>query len=135
MLFDALSESSQVIVADLGPLQHAVRGSFKGFDTLALIGTGDPIGVSRLLRSAGHLVDLVSSDSLVLVANKTSRRRFYESEIRREIQGAYPEIPLVVLPVDPRLADSMWEGEVRQSGPFAKAVGRMAMLITEELAS
>jgi MinD-like ATPase involved in chromosome partitioning or flagellar assembly len=133
MLFDALSGSTEVIVADLGPLQLAVRGAFRGFDTVALVGTGDPIGVARLLRSADHLLDLVGSDSLVLVANKTSRRRFYESEIRREVQHAFPDLPLVVLPFDRRLTDSMWEGQVRQSGPFAKAVGRMATLITEGL--
>ena len=135
MLFDALFDLSEVIVADLGPLQHAVRGAFRGFDTVALIGPGDPIGVARLLRSVEQLVEIVDPDSLVVVANKTPRRRYYESEIRREIQGAYPELPLVVLPFDQRLSASLWAGQVRQSGPFAKAVDRMAALINEGLGS
>ena len=133
MLFDALSESADVLVADLGPLQHSVRGVLRGFDAVALVGTGDPVGISRLVRSAERVIEQVSTEVLVVVANKTIRRRYYESEIRRELQSLFPNLPLVVLPFDQQLSESMWEGQLSPRGLFARSVGRMASLIIERL--
>jgi MinD-like ATPase involved in chromosome partitioning or flagellar assembly len=133
MLFDALSESVDVLVADLGPLQHSVRGVLRGFDAIALVGTGDPVGITRLLHSAGRAIEQVPAEAVVLVANKTFPRRYYESEIRRELQSSFPDVPLVVLPFDQRLSASIWEGELSPRGPFARSVGRMASLIIERL--
>lgn len=135
MLFDALSGSVDVLVADLGPLQHSVGGVLRGFDAIALVGTGDPVGVTRLLHSAERAMEQVSAGSMVLVANKTFRRRYYESEIRRELGSSFPDLPLVVLPFDQGLGESMWEGEWTPRGPFARSVGRMASLVIERLES
>jgi MinD-like ATPase involved in chromosome partitioning or flagellar assembly len=133
MLFDALSESVDVLVADLGPLQHSVGGVLRGFDAVALVGTGDPVGITRLLHSAGRIMEQVPAEAVVLVANKTFPRRYYESEIRRELQSSFPDVPLVVLPFDQRLSASIWEGQLSPRGPFARSVGRMASLIIERL--
>lgn len=133
MLFEALSESVDVLVADLGPLQHSVSGVLRGFDAVALVGTGDPVGITRLLHSAERAMEQIPAEAIVLVANKTFRRRYYESEIRRELQSSFPDVPLVVLPFDQRLSESIWEGQPSRRGPFARSVGRMASLIIERL--
>jgi len=133
MLFDALAESVDVLVADLGPLRHSVRGVLRGLDAIALVGTGDPIGITRLLHSAERAMEQIPAEAVVLVANKTFRWQYYESEIRRELQSSFPKLPVVVLPFDQRLSDSLWEGQLAPRGPFSRSVGQMASLIIERL--
>jgi MinD-like ATPase involved in chromosome partitioning or flagellar assembly len=133
MLFDALSESVDVLVADLGPLRHSVQGVLRGLDAIALVGTGDPVGITRLLYSAERAMEQVPAEAMVLVANKTFRWQYNESEIRRELQSSFPKLPLVVLPFDQRLSDSVWAGRLSLRGPFARSMGQMASLIIERL--
>ncbi len=133
MLFDALAESVDVLVADLGPLRHSVRGVLRGLDAIALVGTGDPIGITRLLHSAERAMEQIPAEAVVLVANKTFRWQYYESEIRRELQSSFPKLPVVVLPFDQRLSDSLGEGQLAPRGPFARSVGQMASLLLERL--
>ncbi|MCZ6568155.1 MAG: hypothetical protein O6923_07625 [Actinobacteria bacterium] len=133
MLFDALSESVDVLVADLGPVRHSVQGVLRGLDAIALVGTGDPVGITRLLYSAERAMEQVPAEAMVLVANKTFRWQYNESEIRRELQSSFPKLPLVVLPFDQRLSDSVWAGRLSLRGPFARSMGQMASLIIERL--
>lgn len=133
MLFDALSESVDVLVADLGPMRHSVQGVLRGLDAIALVGTGDPVGITRLLYSAERAMEQVPAEAMVLVANKTFRWQYNESEIRRELQSSFPKLPLVVLPFDQRLSDSVWAGRLSLRGPFARSMGQMASLIIERL--
>lgn len=133
MLFDALGGSSEVLVADMGPMHRAVKGVARSLDTMAVVGTGDPVGVARLLRTVESAVDAVAHGDLVVVVNKTPRKGFHEAEIRAQITASFPDVAVVTLPFDHRLADSSWEGATVTRGPFAKAVWRMAGLIIEAL--
>ena len=78
-------------------------------------------------------MEQIPAEAVVLVANKTFRWQYYESEIRRELQSSFPKLPVVVLPFDQRLSDSLWEGQLAPRGPFSRSVGQMASLIIERL--
>ena len=133
MLFDLLSDDSDLLVVDLGPFDRAVRGVVRDLDTLAVVGTGDPVGVTRLLRILESVLDLVAQEATLVVINKTPQDRYHQSEIRSEIASSFPNLPVLTLPFDPRLSDSTWEGTVQGGRRFARAIGRMSALIGESV--
>lgn len=132
-LLEDLGRLSDVVIADMGAVGPAIRGLIGRLESVVLIGTGDPVGVTRLLRSAEQLLDLAEPRATALIVNMTPRKRFHGSEIRREIQDAFPRIPVVMLPFDRRIAEAAWEGRQLARGPFRKAVGRMARLVAQEV--
>lgn len=133
MLYDSLSNECEVVVADLGAFGRSVKGVQRVLDTLVVVGTGDPVGVARLTRTVDEIMAAPVRPVVLLVINKTPGRRFYESELRREIVASYPQVPTVTLPFDRRLLESMWEGSERKRGPFTREVHRVARLISESV--
>lgn len=133
MLLDSLGSSHRILVVDLGAADRASRGLIRGLDALALIGTGDPVGVTRLIRTGEWLVEVVEVDRIVLVVNRVPRGRYFQSEVRRELAGSFGSIPIVLLPEDNRVGPSVWEGRPVGRGPFKGSLGRMSSLIHEEV--
>lgn len=133
MLFDALAGRAEALVTDLGPLHRAMRGVMRGMDSLALVGVGDPVGMARLLRTLETAVEIADPEALVAVINKTPPGAYIDSEVRSQVAASFPEVAVVTLPFDRRVADSSWEGTLLGRGPFAKAVDRMARLVTRSL--
>lgn len=133
MLLDVLGPLKEVLVADLGSLGNAYGAIISRFDSLALVGTGDPVGVTRLLRSVDRVGGLIEEDRLVVVVNKTLGSRYHESEVRAEISTAYPSLPMVLMPFDRRVSEAMWEGSLTDRGRFARSVERMSHLIEENV--
>jgi hypothetical protein len=133
MLLDVLLSSFEVAIADLGSLRNA-RGALMGrFDSIALVGSGDPVGLARLLRAIEQVLGMVDEDSLVVVVNKTPQGRYHSTEIRSELMSAYPRIPTVLMPYDRRVTESMWQGSVSRAGRFARSVRQMTGVIEESL--
>lgn len=130
-LFEELGSLSDVVVVDMGAFDRAIRGSIGRLDSVMLVGTGDPVGVTRLLRGIERLLDSADPRTAVAVVNMTPAKRFHGSEIRREIQEVFPHTPVVLLPFDRRVAEAAWEGERLSKGRFHKAVARMARLVGE----
>lgn len=133
MLLDVLGSLREVLVADLGSLGNAYGAIISRFDSLALVGTGDPVGIARLLRSVDRVGGLIEEDRLVVVVNKTLGSRYHESEVRAEISSAYPGLPVVLMPFDRRVSEAMWEGSLPDKGRFARSVKRMSHLIEENV--
>lgn len=133
-LLEDLGQTSDVVICDLGPLEGAIRGVLRSMDTVIVVGSGDPVGLSRLIRTVGRLDGLVDASRLLLAVNQVSKGRFKESEIRRELSVSWPDVPLVLLPVDRRVSDAAWEGRRLQRGPFHKAVRSIGALVTQEVA-
>jgi MinD-like ATPase involved in chromosome partitioning or flagellar assembly len=129
MALDALAETCQVMVADLGPEERAQGIVIKGFDTVILVASGDPIGLARLLKVRTHLETLLHPDQVLVVVNKTPRRRFYRAEIRSEVSWAMGGAPFALLPFDDGLVAAAWDGRPTPSGPFGKEVARIADLL------
>lgn len=133
MLIEALGATFDLVVVDLGPLDRALRALVRGFDTLAVVGTGDPVGVNRMTRTVEIAVDLGLDDGVVLVANKVPPGSYYHAEVRTELAITWPDLPVVTLPVDPRVAEAAWNGVPSVRGPFSKSIERAAALITESV--
>jgi MinD-like ATPase involved in chromosome partitioning or flagellar assembly len=133
MHLDVLRSSREVLVADLGSLGNAYGAIISRFDSLALVGTGDPVGITRLLRSVDRVGGLIEEDRLVVVVNKALGSRYHESEVRAEISSAYPGLPVVLVPFDRRVSEAMWEGSLADKGRFARSVRRMSHLIEENV--
>ena len=133
MLLEALATTVELVVVDLGPLDRSLRPLISRFDTLAVVGTGDPVGVTRLCRTVEATLEMAGETPVVAIANKVPPRPFHMAEVRTEISRAWPDLPVVALPADASLVDAAWDGRPASKGPFTKAVGRAASLITESV--
>lgn len=131
MVLDVLSQLAEVLVADLGSLSNAYGAVLPRFDSIALVGSGDPVGMARLLRSIDRVLGLIDEESLVVVVNKTPGTRYHQSEVRAEMSAAYPDVPVIVMPYDRRVSEAMWAGSVADRGRFFSSVRKMTDLIEE----
>src|SRR5690606_2631710 len=129
MALETLASRNRVVVADLGEASSWGDGPLGWFDSLVWVATGDPVGVTRLVRQAQRWSSLAESVSLVVVVNRSPRRRFHRGELTDEIEGALGHLPLTVVPHDDRVMVGSWDGVPVTRGRFAAAVGRMAGLV------
>ncbi len=133
MLLESLGSSAEVLVVDLGPMTEFSAALVREFDTVMLVGTGTPVGVARLIRTAGVIRGRHPSVSLVVVVNKAGRSGFHRSELVAEIERALPDVPVVTLPVDPGLDEAAWNGTLVGKGRFNRAVEDISRLLTRSL--
>lgn len=133
MLLDALAATAELVVVDLGPLDRSLRPLVRRFDTLAVVGSGDPVGVTRLCRTLEAAMDVGGEQALVAIANKVPGRPFHMAEVRNELATAWPELPVLALPFDAGLVDAAWDGRAASRGPFSKSITRAARLISESI--
>jgi MinD-like ATPase involved in chromosome partitioning or flagellar assembly len=134
VLLETLAGMVDLVVVDLGPLDRAMRPLVPRFNTLAVVGSGDPVGVTRMLRALETAIEVASEGAMVLVANKVPGRPFHHAEVRTELVTAWPDVPVLTLPADARVIEAAWEGRTSSRGPFFKAIGRAAALVTESVA-
>lgn len=134
MLLESLSAIFELVVVDLGPLDRTLRALLPRFDTLAIVGTGEPVGVTRMAQTVETALRLVAEAVVVLVVNKVPSRSYHDAEIRAELSSTWPDLPVLTLPPDASLVQAVWNGVTPTHGPFAKATRRAASLITESIA-
>lgn len=130
-LFELLGSSFDILISDLGPYERSVKGLGQLIDLQLVVGTADPVGVTRLLKTLEAITALQSA--VLAVVNKTPRRRFHDAEVRAELGQAFPAIPVVSLPFDPRIHHATWEGVQLPRGSLRKAIRRVARLMSGSL--
>lgn len=133
MLMDGLSESREVVVADLGPLGTAEPGLVREFDTVIIVGTATPVGVARLIKSVENVLSSAPSLSVLAVVNKIGKGSFRRAEILGEIARTLPDVPVVTVPLDHRLELAVWDGAVHIRGRYGKALQSMAGVVVRSL--
>ena len=133
MLLDALGSLGDVIVVDLGPMRHVEPGLFREFDTVLVVGTGDPVGVARLIRTAASLLTRDPAQSVLAVVNKTGRGTFRRAEIAGEINRAIPGLPVLTVPFEDRLDQAAWDGRLVDKGRYSRAVHAMSEVVVGSL--
>lgn len=133
MLMQALGDHGEVIVADIGPLSRSEPGLNREFDTVIVVGTGDPVGVARLIRTAAAARAANPSQSLLAVVNKAAPGAFRRSEILGEISNAIPDLPVLTVPADQRLADAAWDGTLVSRGRYARSVDAMSQVVVRSV--
>ncbi len=130
MVLDCLAGRCELLVADLGAEDKAQGVVLKGFDTVVVVTTGDPIGIARLLSVWPRIEELLDPAQHVVAVNKTSRRIFQRGEIRAEISAALPDVPLLLLPFESRVEEAVWEGRPLTRGRYLREISRVAELMT-----
>lgn len=131
MLMDALG--GEVVVADLGSLGQAEPGLVREFDTIVLVGTGSPVGVSRLIKTVEAVLARNPSQSLLTIVNKTPGGSFNRSEILAEIGRVFPDLAVLTVPFDDRLHQAAWDGILYRRGRYGKAVRAMSVVVVGSL--
>lgn len=134
ILLEALAGMVDLVVVDLGPLDRALRPLVARFNTLAVVGSGDPVGVTRMFRAVETAIEVATEGAMVLVVNRIPGRPFHHAEIRTQLSTAWPDLPVLTLPADAGLIEAAWEGRISSRGPFPKAIGRAARLVIERVA-
>jgi len=133
LLIQDLGSVAKLIVCDLGAFEGAKRGLLRSMDAVIVVGSGDPVGVSRLVRTTSRLDGLVDPARVLLAVNHVPKGRFKESEIRRELAASWPRTPVVLIPSDRRVGEAAWEGRRVAGGRFHKAVRRVGELAIREV--
>jgi MinD-like ATPase involved in chromosome partitioning or flagellar assembly len=129
MALDALSESWNVVVADLGGEDRSQGVVVRGFDVVILVTSGDPVGLTRLVKVRERFENLIHPDQVLVVVNKSPRRRFQRAEIRAEVAWAMGGVPFALVPFDEGVTTAAWDGRPAPSGPYAREVERIADLL------
>lgn len=132
-LLTALGSSADVAVVDLGPLRHIERGWLRELDTVIVVGSGGPVGMARLIRTAADVLSTVHRSSVVAVVNQPGRGSFKQSETVGALSDALPGLPVVTLPFDYRLAHAAWDGDLSSGRGFRRAVDAMANVVVRAL--
>lgn len=132
-LMDALATLGDVLVADLGPVPSVEGGVIREFDSIILVGTAEPVGVARMIRTAGEMLDVKPEQSVLAVINKVSSDGYRRAEAVREVSRALPTLPVVTLPFDKRVEEAAWDGSLTKKGSFAKSVRSMSDVVVRSL--
>jgi MinD-like ATPase involved in chromosome partitioning or flagellar assembly len=122
----------QVLVADLGVPSPELFDLLR-FHVLIVVGSANPVGLGRLVRTAQVLASRPDPSDMVAVVNRVGSGVGRPQEIRAEMARLLPAIPLILLPEDRRLELAAWDGVTPDRGPFAKALGSVASLIDEAI--
>jgi hypothetical protein len=75
-LIEGLASYVEVVVADLGPLRQVDNGLTREFDSIIVVGAGDPVGVARLIKTAAYLKAAQPHQSILAIVNMLGRSRF-----------------------------------------------------------
>lgn len=133
MLMDSLITVSAVVVVDLGPSRDVGAALLREFDTLILVGEATPVGVARLIRDAGSIVNANPAQSILVVVNKTAKGSFRRSEITAEIDRCLPGVPVLTVPFDTQLEQAAWDGTLVSKGRYIRSVTSMSDLVVRSL--
>lgn len=128
-LLESTGEACDVVVADLGPADRAIRGCWSLFDSVVIVGLSDPVGVTRMAKSIDQLSNVHDLRSVLLVVNRATGGRFQAAEVRNELAKTSAELPTFFLPEDRHLSKYAWAGTVTGRGAFARGLADMAGLI------
>ncbi|HJQ92381.1 MAG TPA: hypothetical protein VJ950_11785 [Acidimicrobiia bacterium] len=128
-VFDEIGKAGyEVVIADLG-CPRLDRLEQIRFQVLIVVGLGNPVGMSRLVRSVQELSSRTDAPDTVALVNRVaagSRRRL---EIRAEMARLLPAMPVILVPEESRLERASWDGTRLGRGPFVKSLSRVASLI------
>ncbi len=133
MLMDGISESCEVIVADLGPLGDAEAGLVREFDTVIIAGTATPVGVARLIKTVESVLSAAPALSVLAVVNQTAKGSYRRAEILGEIGRTLPDVTVVTVPFDHRLESAVWDGTIHRRGRYGKALRSMSGVVVRSL--
>lgn len=126
-LISGLGNTHSHVVVDLGPLPDLAAELIRCLDALLVVGTGDPVGVTRLARAAERVATALTTECEIgLVVNRVDKAPRERSEIVSVLAGSAPGIPVVLVPEDRRIRRAVWDGAPIERGALHRSVRRLA---------
>ena len=125
-VFVNVSNRLEDVGVGVGRSRYGITRAVVGSATvLVAVGSGTPVGVTRLL---GWIADARSlSDAPVhVVVNRSPADGFRRAEIADEIERTFPPTALWFVPHDDRIEAAAWAGSLVAAGPFTRAVAAIA---------
>ncbi|HEX9505205.1 MAG TPA: hypothetical protein VGA62_04275 [Acidimicrobiia bacterium] len=124
----ALQRAYRHVVVDLDSGPDAVIGRAVAAQSEAVVGvgTGTPLGVTRLLEWMVDIRTVTAMPPVHVVVNQAPRDRFRKEEIASEICHVVAPASLVLAPHDSRVEDAGWNGDPVRGGPFTAALASLA---------
>lgn len=125
-LVSGLASGHSHVVLDMGHFPDIEPELVRGLDALLLVGTGDPAGLTRLIRCLEHAAELtVPGCEIGLVVNRIDKEPRKRDEIAALVHESAGGVPLVLIPEDRRLRRSIWDGSHITTGTFNRAIRRL----------
>ncbi len=125
-LISGLGQVRSHVVVDLGQVPDLPADLLRCFDAVLVVGTGDPVGVTRLARSAERIATSIAPDcEMGLVVNRVDKGLRERSEVVSVLAGSIPGVPGVLIPEDRRIRRAVWDGSPVERGPFHRSVRRL----------
>lgn len=113
-----------------GPARFAVtRATLSLADLIVLVGSTTPVGVTRVVDWLADGRSLTTGKPLHIALNQHPGSSFVATEIENELRRTVAPQSITVLPFDKRVLRASWEGDFVASGPFTKAVRKLAQVI------
>ncbi len=108
-------------------------------DMVVVVGSADPLGLTRLARARGDLRELVPAAAVRLVVNKVRPGLGWSrDEVAATLLRAIGEVPLAFLPHDQGAVDRAWNsgqavGEGAAASPLSSSLDDLAARLAVEL--
>lgn len=135
-VIDELAAHHQAVVVNVGSGlerpqvgegRHGLaRGIVRRADVVLAVGLPSPVNLTRLVRWVGEARVLAADVPVLAVVNRMERSAYRRSEILEELGRSLPEIPVLFLPDDKRVAEAAWAGESVPGGPFRRSLRKLA---------
>lgn len=110
----------------VGEGRHGLaRGIVQRADVVVAVGLPSPVALTRLVRWVGEARALASDVPVLAVVNRMGRSAYRRSEIQEELGRSLPEVPVLFLPYDKRVAEAAWAGGVVPGGPFRRSLRKL----------
>lgn len=111
----------------VGEGRHGLaRGIVRRADVVVAVGLPSPVALTRLVRWVNEARVLAPDTTVRAVVNRMGRSAYRRSEIQEELGRSLPEVPVLFLPDDKRVAESAWAGAPVPGGPFRRSLRKLA---------
>ncbi len=131
-----------VVVADCGASLEEVGGPPRGrnavaralvldADAIVAVCPATPVGIARFLTWVIEARRLAPFVPMIVAVNRAPSSRFRRGEIYEELTRSLPPAPIEFLADDRRVTDAAWLGGLARTGPFARAIARIAELVAQ----
>lgn len=133
-LISELAVLHDLVIVDAGPPSEWESANLaRAAQATLVVGVGDPIGITRLIRVSARVASAVGDREVAVVVNRSKSPR-QQAQAVLQINRTLPKVPVFVAPEDPGLARARWDGLPAGRGPFARSTRRLAGLFQELVA-
>lgn len=129
-LISELAVMHDLVIVDLGPVGDSSQLILRRADAALVVGLGDPVGVTRLIKAYQRVAPHVRNSEAGIVVNRCASNH-QKGQVAAQLKRALGEVPVFLIPEDSGIASAAWDGTTLQRGQFARAIKRLAGLFED----